>query len=255
MDVGGLAAGDGQGQGQPARRSSLTELPLTAAEAGLRLPAAREAEGAQTLRDPITEATNRDAGDDDAEKAAYELASSERDALFGHVERSSGSDESNYDGDAADGQPGIGTGGLGMSEYAGSRAHERILAPNQIGDSGSNYGPPGRGGGRRGRQQSSTVYRSHGDGLWLGKSRTGGAGEPAEGRPRHQKRDSMASLMSSGMLSHGGASQVGGGNQFGADRSQCGRSSTASFMSASRSVSKLMDRSASRRAVFRSKYG
>ena len=230
-------------------------MPLNAAEAGLRLPAAPEAEGSQTLRDPTKDATNGDAGDDDAEKAAYELASSERDELFGHVERSSGSDEPDYDGDAANGQPGIGAGGLGMSEYAGSRAHERILAPNQIRDSGSNYGPPGRGGDRRGRQKSSTVYRSHGEGPFAARHGAGGAGEPAEGRPRHQKRDSMASLMSSGILSHGGASQVGGANQFGADRSQCGRSSTASFMSASRSVSKLMDRSASRRAVFRSKYG
>jgi len=235
-------------------------LPLNAAEAGLRLPVAPEAEGSQTLRDPTKDATNRDAGDDDAEKAAYELASSERDELFGHVERSSGSDEPDYDGDAANGQSGIGAGGLGMSEYAGSRAHERILAPNQIRDSGSNYGPPGRGGDRRGRQKSSTVYRSHGDGLFAARHGAGGAGEPAEGRQttnntRHQKRDSMASLMSSGILSHGGASQVGGANQFGADRSHGGRSSTASFMSASRSVSKLMDRSASRRAVFRSKYG
>ena len=262
LDMGGLEADGGPSQGQPARRNSLTEMPLSAAEAGLQLSAVVGADGRlQAPPGTSRDASKREAGDDEAETPHYELASDERDELFAHAERSSGSDEPGLD-DAARGPPGIITGGLGMSEYAGSRGTGRILGPNQIRDSGSNYGAPQRGTGRHGRQQSSTVHASHGGGPLSSRHGAGGYGEPAgRANQRHQRRDSVAaSLLSSGILSHGGASQGGGANRFGADRSQFGRSSTASFMSDSRSVSKLLARSTtlkdkSRRADFASKYG
>jgi len=266
LDLGGLAADGGPSQGQPARRNSLAEMPLGAAEGGLQLPDAADADGRlQTLPGTGKDATNRDAGDDDAEKPLYELASDDRDELFRHAERSSGSDEPGDADDTAQGPPGIITRGLDMSEYAASRRPERILGPNQIGDSGSNYGAPMGGRERHGRQQSSTMYANQREGPLTSRKHgsasngASGFGEPAPGKANrtHQRRDSVAnSLQSSGILSHGGASQVGGANNhFGADRSQFGRSSTASFMSLSRSVSKIMDKRSSRSRVFLSKYG
>ena len=216
-----------------------------------------------TYRGTGKDATNRAAGDDEAEKPLYELASDDRDELFRHAERSSGSDEPGGAYDMAQGPTGVITNPLtlnrlDMSEYAASRKPERILGPNHIGDSGSNYGAPIGGKGRQGRQPSATMYGNKPDGIHqsplTSRHRGSGFGEPAPGKANRMRRDSVAaSVQSSGILSHGGASGVN--NHFGADRSQFGRSSTASFMSLSRSVSKIMDKRSSHSRVFLSKYG
>ena len=156
---------------------------------------------------------------------AYQLNSDEENELFAHAERSSGSEGAGDSPKAAD------RGGLNrleMSEHVGTKKPSLIL--DRIDDSNSITG--GRAGDHFARQASASMH--------VRVMSTRNASTAQGSFNTGKRRDSVLSgLRGSAMLSHGGASGTQGG--FGA-QSQYGRSSTGSFMSLSRSVTKIMDK-------------